>query len=424
MDVEESRQNTITILVKTPSQAVEDQTVEGVHLNWTVKDLKTHLSVVYPIKLAESDQRLIYAGKLLPDYFHIRELFGQTDTIPTLHLVFSAKMQPKAHLGARQKVKEPAQQHPLIPSPTPPPASANITADLRQRRQASSTSAATSMNTHTPPSLPGVRALPDTLPGTPQMTQPAFPGYSLYSPQQLMWLQHVYARQYYMQYQAAMAAAGAGPSIAPATVGHHPPVPAHQVPVPAPMANQNPIDNLQPANPNPAQDGAFIDAGVANQNMRMNAQGGPVVEDEEDMERDWLDWLYSAARLGVLLMIVYFNSNLSRFLLVMGTLFLMYLHTTGRLPFRWREQIQGPNHLHPPEVQHNEENENIIPNPVAELAEGQRDLSADAEESVEREPATAVLVPPYRVSVMWTAWVFFKTFFSSLIPEVPQDMAN
>lgn len=59
--------------------------------------------------------------------------------------------------------------------------------------------------------------------------------------------------------------------------------------------------------------------------MRMNAQGGPVMEDEEDMERDWLDWLYSAARVGVLLMIVYFNSNLSRFLLVMSTLLLMYL---------------------------------------------------------------------------------------------------
>lgn len=36
-------------------------------------------------------------------------------------------------------------------------------------------------------------------PAAPQMTQPAFPTYSLYSPQQLLWLQHVYARQYYMQ---------------------------------------------------------------------------------------------------------------------------------------------------------------------------------------------------------------------------------
>lgn len=123
---------------------------------------------------------------------------------------------------------------------------------------------------------------------------------------------------------AALAAAGSVSSAPATTIGQYPPVPAHQVPVPAPLANQNPINNL-PVNRNPAQNGAFINPGEANPNMRMNAQGGPVMEDEEDMERDWLDWMYSAARFGVLLMIVYFNSNLTRFLLVMSTLLLMYL---------------------------------------------------------------------------------------------------
>ncbi|XP_077423301.1 homocysteine-responsive endoplasmic reticulum-resident ubiquitin-like domain member 1 protein [Vanacampus margaritifer] len=417
MDAEDFQAKTITIVIKTPSQTVEDQTVKGVHLNWTVKDLKTHLSAVYPTKLAVSDQRLIYAGKLLPDHLHIRDLFTQTDTVPTLHLVFAVKMQPKAHLGARPKVKEPGQPHVSSPRPTPssPP-------ELRQRRQTSSTSAANPANTHTPASGAGAPTLSAAnMTGSPQMAQPAFPDYSLYSPQQLLWLQHVYARQYYMQYQAAMAAAGTGSSIAPATVGLHPPVPAHQVPVPAPIANQDPINNLQAANQNPAQDGAFIDPDVANQNMRMNAQGGPVMEDEEDIDRDWLDWLYSAARLGVLLMIVYFNSNLSRFLLVMGTLFFMYLHTTGWFNIRRRQHVQQPNHLQPPEVQHNQENENRIPNPDAGE---QRELPAEADQSDQPEPMPAVLVPPHRVSVMWTAWVFLKTFFSSLIPEVPRGVAN
>lgn len=224
-----------------------------------------------------------------------------------------------------------------------------------------------------------------------------------------------------MQYHAALAAAGSVPSAPAATVGQYPPVPAHQVPVPAPLANQNPINNL-PANQNPAQDAAFINPGEANQNMRMNAQGGPVMEDEEDVERDWLDWLYSAARFGVLLMIVYFNSNLSRFLLVMSTLLLMYLHTVGWFPFRRRVQVQGPNHLQPPEVQHNQQNENRNPNLADEVADGEREEPAAADGS--DAPMTAVLVPPHRVSVMWTAWVFFKTFFSSLIPEVPQGVAN
>lgn len=60
-----------------------------------------------------------------------------------------------------------------------------------------------------------------------------------------------------------------------------------------------------------------------------------------------------------------------------------------------------------------------------ELAERQRDEPGAAVDGSDGQgPMVAVLVPPHRVSVMWTAWVFFKTFFSSLIPEVPQGMAN
>ncbi|KAM7414022.1 hypothetical protein PAMA_019038 [Pampus argenteus] len=426
MDVGDSQQKTLTLLIKTPNQAQEDQAVDGVCLNWTVKDLKTHLSAVYPTRPAVSDQRLIYAGKLLPDHLHMKDLFRQTDgIIPTLHLVFAVRSPPQGPLGARPKTKQTQQPHPSSPRPASASASSSpsssstaqtpSTPELRQRRQTSSTSAAASAHTQTPASPPETPAWPSAaVPGAPKMTQPAFPNYSLYSPQQLLWLQHVYARQYYMQYHAALAAAGTVPSAPAATVGQYPPVPAHQVPVPAPLANQNPIDNL-PANQNPAQDGAFINPGAANQNMRMNAQGGPVMEDEEDVERDWLDWLYSATRFGVLLMIVYFNSNLSRFLLVMGTLFLLYL----------RAQVQGPNNLQPPEDQHNQQNENRNPNPAEELTDRQMEEPAAAAAEEESDgPMTAVLVPPHRVSVMWTLWVFFKTFFSSLIPEAPQAMAN
>lgn len=50
MDVGDSQQKTISLLIKTPNQAQENQRVEGVSLEWTVKDLKTHLSTVYPTK--------------------------------------------------------------------------------------------------------------------------------------------------------------------------------------------------------------------------------------------------------------------------------------------------------------------------------------------------------------------------------------
>ncbi|XP_023126697.1 homocysteine-responsive endoplasmic reticulum-resident ubiquitin-like domain member 1 protein [Amphiprion ocellaris] len=375
MDPAEADRQTTSLLVKTPNQTQEDRTVDGVRLDWTVRELKEHLSAVYPSKPAVSDQRLIYAGKLLPDHLQLRHLFRQTDSVPTLHLVCSVRNPPAGSPGGK-----------TLSSTAPPAASP----ELRQRRNTSSSPAQT----------------PAAGPEAPQINQPTFPSVSLYSPQQLLWLQHVYAQQYYMQYHAALAAAGSAPSTPAPTTGQYPPVPAHQLPVPAPLANQNPIDNL-PANQNPAQDGAFLNPGEANQNLRMNAQGGPVMEDEEEVERDWLDWMYSAARFGVLLMIVYFNSNLSRFLLVMSTLLLMYLHTVGRFPFRRR--VQEPNLQQPPEVLHNQQNQNQ--NPGGEAA---------AEGSDGSGPMTAVLVPPHRVSVMWTAWIFFKTFFSSLIPEVPQ----
>ncbi|XP_071362874.1 homocysteine-responsive endoplasmic reticulum-resident ubiquitin-like domain member 1 protein [Trachinotus anak] len=423
MDVD-SQQKTIALLIKTPNQAQENQIVEGVHLNWTVQDLKTRLSTVYPTKPAVSDQRLIYGGKLLPNHLHIKDIFRQTDSIPTLHLVFAFRNPPQRPLGARPKTIE-TEPRPMAASASPSASSSPTvqnpsTPELRQRRQTPSASAAAPAPPPWTPAWPAA-----AVPGAPPMTQPAFPTYSLYSPQQLLWLQHVYARQYYMQYHAALAAAGTVPSAPASFTGQYPPVPAHQVPVPAPLANQNPINNL-PANQNPVQDGAFINPGEANQNMRMNAQGGPVMEDEEDIERDWLDWLYSAARFCVLLMIVYFNSNLSRFLLVMSTLLLMYLHTAGWFPFR-RPQVQRPNPQQPPEVQHNEQNENRNhnPNPVGEFADRPREEPAAAADGSDGQgPMTAVLVPPHRVSVMWTAWVFFKTFFSSLIPEVPQGVAN
>jgi hypothetical protein len=63
-----------------------------------------------------------------------------------------------------------------------------------------------------------------------------------------------------------------------------------------------------------------------NANPVMNAQGG--VEDDEDDEfgqRDWLDYVYTFSRFLVLISIVYFYSNFTRFLAVAAFFFLVYL---------------------------------------------------------------------------------------------------
>ncbi|KAA0715021.1 Homocysteine-responsive endoplasmic reticulum-resident ubiquitin-like domain member 1 protein [Triplophysa tibetana] len=396
---------TISMIIKTPNQFHGDQVIEGVRMDWTVKDLKCHLSKVYPSNPAEKDQRLIYSGKLLSDGLQIRDVFSKvpSDTKPTLHLVCAFRPQSAAQLGARPKVTP--QQTTESVSPSSPVTSVPSTDGLRQRGHAVS------------PTSAGISAA-TSMPVTAAMNHPAFPTYSLYSPQQLLWLQQMYARQYYMQYHAAMAAATEAPMVAGASSL---PVAPHQAAVPGALANQGPINDL-PVNQNAAGPG-FINPEGANQNLRMNAQGGPVMEDEEDINRDWLDWVYTASRLGVFLSIVYFYSSVSRFVLVMSSLLIMYLHTAGWFPFRRRPQARPHNPPAPEVIQDQQnQNEDRHPEPVEPPA-GVEDANPAPEEAVQPS-MTAVPVPTVQPPILWTAWVFFKAFFASLIPEVPQGVAN
>lgn len=57
--------------------------------------------------------------------------------------------------------------------------------------------------------------------------------------------------------------------------------------------------------------------------------------------------------------------------------------------------------------------------PPAELEDAETDGEADVS-----PPVPTVPVSPVRPPMFWTAWVFFKAFFASLIPEAPQAMAN
>lgn len=62
----------------------------------------------------------------------------------------------------------------------------------------------------------------------------------------------------------------------------------------------------------------------ANPEVQMNAQGGEVLN-EEELNRDWLDWVYTLSRAVILLSIVYFYSSFSRFVMVMMAMLVLYL---------------------------------------------------------------------------------------------------
>lgn len=98
----------------------------------------------------------------------------------------------------------------------------------------------------------------------------------------------------------------------------------------AAVAASQPLSATSPAQqPDPPNEAAHPNPDPLPQNqpadpVQMNAQGGAVLNDDE-LNRDWLDWLYTVSRAGVLLSIVYFYSSFSRFVMVVGAMLLLYL---------------------------------------------------------------------------------------------------
>ncbi|KAF7242768.1 Homocysteine-responsive endoplasmic reticulum-resident ubiquitin-like domain member 1 protein [Varanus komodoensis] len=229
---------------------------------------------------------------------------------------------------------------------------------------------------------------------------PAYASYTTYRLLQL-WFHQIYARQYYMQYMAANAASSSLSSRQSTQE-----IPVAPVAAPAPLPGPFPAEN-QPENQNVAPQ---VNPGV-NQNLRMNAQGGPLME-EEEANRDWLDWLYSATLFYVFISIVYFYSSMSRlFMVLLGTL-LMYLHQVGWFPFHRRPGQPGQNNLPPQAAVNQDQNNNV-----------QQEENVGNPGEMEA-PGTAPESQPGPTSFVSTAWLFFKTFFASLLPEGPPAVAN
>ncbi|XP_043937346.1 homocysteine-responsive endoplasmic reticulum-resident ubiquitin-like domain member 1 protein isoform X2 [Protopterus annectens] len=333
--------------------------------------------------MAVQDQRLIYSGKLLPDVLLLKDALRKEEERHMLHLVCKARSPTNL-----QKAKVAETTEPPGGSSLSMPAATSVEDGVRHR--------GTSQTAFPSPLTDAVGLASDTEQFT--ALNPALRAYAMYNPQQLFWLQHIYAQQYYARYQAAVAAAAAASSSA--NVSQLPVVPPAAPPA---LPNQVPAVNL------PADGGVQPPANAqANQNLRMNAQGGPLMEEEEDMNRDWLDWIYTAARFSIFLSILYFYSSLSRFFLVSSAMVLMYLHHVGWFPFRRRPVQPVPVLPQPAQAPHNP---NIQDEPV----------NADQENS---EQVLTAATEPERYSFLSTVLVFLKTFFASLIPEGPPALAN
>lgn len=395
----------VTLIIKAPNQKYSDQTI-SCFLNWTVGKLKTHLSNVYPSKPLTKDQRLVYSGRLLPDHLQLKDILRKQDEYHMVHLVCASRSPPSSPKSSTDRGSHEAQasstssnsDHSDSTTPSPSQESLSlVTGSSEGLRQRTLSQAQTDpAQSHQFPYV--IQGNVDhQFPG--QGVPPGFPVYPVLSPLQMLWWQQMYAHQYYMQYQAAVSAQ------ATSSAGS------------AQRAASSPLNlaHVPGEEPPPAPNLVAQENGPMNENVQMNAQGGPVLN-EEDLNRDWLDWVYTLSRAAVLLSIVYFYSSFSRFIMVMGAMLLVYLHQAGWFPFRQEGgQQQAPNNVDANNDGHNANN--------LELEEMER-LMDDGLEDESGEDAGEDASAAQRPGLMASAWSFITTFFTSLIPEGPPQVAN
>ncbi|XP_030250840.1 homocysteine-responsive endoplasmic reticulum-resident ubiquitin-like domain member 2 protein [Sparus aurata] len=408
----------VTLVIKAPNQKYEDQTI-NCFLNWTVERLKSHISNVYPSKPLSKDQRLVYSGRLLQDHLQLRDVLRKQDEYHMMHLVCSSHSPPAS----------PMPRSPSMASSSASDSSSSDSAGAASSANTPNQDSQPASSSSVPGSYDGLRYRggfppydPQGPPAVPQWPDGAqvplqgglpanMPPHPMYMPMQMLWWQQMYARHYYMQYQAAVAASqppsAASPPSSPSPSSPHPPAQpneAVQPPLGGPNPDPNPLPENQPANPN----------------IQMNAQGGAVMNDDE-LNRDWLDWLYTVSRAGVLLSIVYFYSSFSRFVMVVGAMLLVYLHQAGWFPFRPDQQnLRGGERAGAP--QEEAERHQDIQEIERLMDEGIEDDDSGEEGGGGPEDQAAAALP--EPSFLTTAWSFISTFFTSLIPEGRPHPAN
>lgn len=388
----------VTLVIRAPNQKYQDQTI-NCFLSWTVEKLKRHISTVYPSKPLSKEQRLVYSGRLLQDHQQLRDVLRTQEEYHMVHLVCSPRNPPTtttpadgSDLGSPPMTSEPSATSAQTVGPSP-----SVTVSYQDVPGPPITGGADGLRHR------GGSARPQGMPLSALAAPPAgLAAHPVYTPMQVLWWQQMYARQYYMQYQAAMAASQASAETPP------PPPSPRPTAVPPP-----PNEPAAPMGPNPAPN-PVPEERPANQNLQMNAQGGAMLN-EDELNRDWLDWLYTVSRAAILLSIVYFYSSFGRFVMVIGAMLLVYLHQAGWFPFR--AELQNPVAAEGP--QDEAERNNDIQEMERIMDEGMEE--EDDGESGEEGPEEAA---PPRPGFLVATWSFISTFFTSLVPEGPPRAAN
>lgn len=357
----------VKLIVKAPNQQVEDQTIHC-NLSWTIKRLKGYLSEVYPSKPNTEDQRLIYYGQLLNDSVTLKDVFTRYEAGEETHTVHLVCMPSKETL--KMQARKMAEENGNRVRGSNVSVGGSTPANERLSPSESSESGAGMEREN---SQSGIRN--ESPAGYQQWVNGLYPqstdAYNYM--QQWAWMQNAYANYYMSQYMD-MVARQNGVAF---REGYADP------------RQREPLHNPEPQ---PAQD---------------------VDDDDNRVNRDWLDYFYTLSRLLVLFSIVYFYSSPARFIIVSALGFIMYLYQVGFFRLNPLQGLENNN-----EVLNNNvppENNNVMPQGEAPEAAAPERREENAPQNNQNQENGAE--PPERPSFIAITWTFVTSFFASMIPE-------
>lgn len=351
----------IKLKVKSPSSCISDIELEAA-LDTSVIQIKDIITARYPGNPPSSDQKLLYAGKLLSDDETLKDFlrFDTECTVYSLHLACSSPV-PKTKANDDLRTGH---------EPKRNLASEEVNHNLDQTTLGN-------LGWQWQQMMMGIYGM--------NVSEDVYGSLGPTELQQIALVQQMYS-QYLSEYM-------------------------HNSLVDNQLSTGNPPLPQQMDMQAPDRDG---DEGQRmNQGQVMNAGGGGPIDEQQDLglpggNHDMLDWLYVMSRVVVLASIVYFYSNLTRFMIVAGVVGLLYLYQTGYFGRHERANVNREVHR----IRARDANERDPPN-EAEANENNENSSLESNsDNIEEVEPEEVPVNP-----LYIARDFIALFFASIIPE-------
>lgn len=379
----------IQVVIKAPNQNIKDHTVHC-NLDWSVGRLKDHLSHSYPNKPVVKDQKLIYSGRLLHDHLHLKEILRHDESqspVHIFHLVCNSTASQDQHSYSSHNWSSQATPQPQISNDL----NAGPSSENTVRNRNISLSPPT--NTVYPQFHQGQSAPPST-------NLPVFLPDSQVAAQ-IAAMQQMYA-YYFTQYIQGIN--------------------------PTPDASSGPIF---PDITNYEQQAAPNDIPVQRQgNQRINAQGGPILEENDDIgNRDWLDHLFLWCRFLILFCVVYFYSTPERLMIVIVCAIVAFLYHEGwfmrrtnpaAVPADVHIARGNPNNLDiPPDFENHENDPSLVNQDLSANDELQEEHQLEAAMDGDDPPHAQYPDVANNNNQIFSPLTFLTAFFSSLIPDPP-----